>query len=126
MKGWALAATGKHDEGISQLTEGIGKYIDTGSQQMLPYARALLADAYGRAGRIPDGMRVVHELEEAHASNEVRFFDGCTERIAARLRAVTDSRAAGMARPYSPPPGAHSAPDNRRVVAATRSREARH
>lgn len=86
VQGWALAASGKHDEGLSQLTEGIARYADTGSRLILNYAKALLADAHERAGRIAEGLRIIHELDDAHSSSEVRFFDSSAERIAARLR----------------------------------------
>jgi hypothetical protein len=52
----------------------------------LPYASALLADACWRAGDVAEGLRIVRELEEARATNEVRFFQSPLERIGARLR----------------------------------------
>lgn len=123
VKGWALAADGKHAEGISQLTDGIGKYIDTGSRLMLGYAKALLADAYGRAGQVPESLRIIHELDDAHSGSEVRFFDGCAEQIATRLQAAAGNATTAASNACSPPPDARSAPDNSRAGAATRSRE---
>jgi tetratricopeptide (TPR) repeat protein len=116
VKGWALAAMGKHEEGISQLTDGIDKYVDTGSRLILGYARALLADAYARAGQMAEGMRIAHELDDAHASSEVRFFDACAERIVAGLRFAAGDEPAPpptvAPSAYSPPADAHSGPGN--------------
>ena len=39
MKGWALAARGSHYQGIGELIGGIAKYEQTGSRQMLRWAR---------------------------------------------------------------------------------------
>jgi predicted ATPase/class 3 adenylate cyclase len=124
VKGWALTAIGKHDDGISQLIDGIGKYADTGSRLILRYARTLLAEAYGRAGQVAEGLRIAHELDDAQAGREVRFFDSCAERIVARLRAAADDEAASRGpSACSPPPDARSAPDNSRAAEATRSGE---
>ena len=86
--GWGLVATGNQDRGCMELNNGIEQYRSTGSRLILPYARAMLADAYGMAGRLVDAMQIIDELEDTHPQNEVRFFDRPTAAITARIRAA--------------------------------------
>lgn len=88
VRGWALAAQGRHEDGITVLAQGIEMYAATGSRLILRYARALLADAHYHAGNIREGMRIARELEDTQAGSEVRFFDLVVEGIFARLRSA--------------------------------------
>ena len=75
MKGWALAANDSPNRGIKELTDGIAKYEGTGSRQMLPYARILLADAYCRTGHVSEGRSIIEDLENSREFREVRYAD---------------------------------------------------
>jgi hypothetical protein len=86
VRGWAMAATGESEEGLSVLREGLAAYTRTGALQMLGYGRALLADACLKTGRIREGLSVIERLEQEDATNEVRFFDSERRKIADSLR----------------------------------------
>lgn len=75
MRGWALATNDSPNRGIKELTDGIAKYEGTGSRQMLPYARILLADAYCRTGHVSEGRSIIEDLENSREFREVRYAD---------------------------------------------------
>jgi ATP/maltotriose-dependent transcriptional regulator MalT len=92
VKGWAMTATGHVDEGLGTLRKGLDDYTATGARQMLPYGRALLADACLSAGRIQEGLSVIELLEEHDATNEIRFFDARRHRIAEALKDAANAK----------------------------------
>lgn len=65
--GWALAQLGELDEGIARMREGVAGTSTTGAVMGLPYFRALLGEALGKAGRPEAGLR---EIEHALATAE--------------------------------------------------------
>lgn len=87
MKGWALAAEGGYNQGIEELQGGIAKYAETGSRQMLPYARTLLADAYCRAGHAAEGLDLIQDIENDPEFTEIRSVDVLRRHIRSRLSA---------------------------------------
>ncbi len=87
LKGWALAANGGHNQGIGELKDGIAKYVRTGSRQMLPYARILLADANCRAGHFDEAAGIIDEVKNTQEFNEIRYVDLMAAQIRKRLLA---------------------------------------
>jgi DNA-binding winged helix-turn-helix (wHTH) protein/predicted ATPase len=59
--GWALAEQGEVEEGIKQLRQSITAKHAIGSEMARPFWLALLAEAYGKAERIEEGLRVLAE-----------------------------------------------------------------
>ena len=98
MYGWATTACGDHSQGIEDLKAGLKGYINTGSKQIVAYAKTLLADAYLRAGRINRGLSVIEAIESAQEQSSVRFHQEITAHIARDLRLATDAtnRGAGL------------------------------
>src|SRR5206468_5273375 len=60
-RGWALAAQGQGEEGITQIHQGLAAGRATGTVVSQPRALALLAEAYGQVGQVEDGLRLVAE-----------------------------------------------------------------
>jgi predicted ATPase/DNA-binding winged helix-turn-helix (wHTH) protein len=56
LQGWALAVQGHGAEGIAQMCQGIAAYEATGAGLRRTYFLALLAEAYGRAGQVTEGL----------------------------------------------------------------------
>jgi len=56
VRGWAVAALGRTDEGIASLRESISTYIASGSQHTLPYYQLLLAESLLAAGSTRDAL----------------------------------------------------------------------
>jgi len=97
LRGWALAEQGLHTEGIAQICQGLAAHEATGALLIRPYWLALLAQAYGRSGRVEDGLRVLDEaLAMTHDQHvwkaELHRLHG--ELLLARLSGLDDAEAA--------------------------------
>ena len=73
LHGWALAAEGSHEQGITELEQGLQLSRETGAHMDDPYYFALLADACMRAGRNEAAWAAV-EAGLGHAPPGRRFF----------------------------------------------------
>ena len=78
--GWALAALGRGEEGITRIRKGLATVSETGAAAR-PYALPLLADAYGRAGQAKEGLAVLAEAMELVEKNEIRTFEAELHRL---------------------------------------------
>lgn len=92
MRGWALAATGRASDGLKELTTGIDEYAATGSRQIVPYAKTLLAEAYLLAGQPAAGLALIEGVEVSAAETTVRFHRRLAERVGEALREAADRR----------------------------------
>jgi predicted ATPase len=63
-KGWALAAQGRHEEGISLMRRGIAAFHAAGAELLRQYWLALLSEVYAKMGQPEQGR---HALAEAWA-----------------------------------------------------------
>ena len=61
--GWALAEKGRLQEGISQLRQGLAAYRDSGAKLLVTQWMVVLADLYGKAGQVEDGLAVLCEAK---------------------------------------------------------------
>jgi predicted ATPase len=74
LHGWALAAQGQEDEGISLIEEGLTVYRATQARLFLPYYLSLLAQAYGYDGRPAQGLAFLDEaIELAQQTGETHY-----------------------------------------------------
>jgi predicted ATPase len=72
--GWATAAGGESEPGITQIREGLAAWQSTGTGMRRPYFLALLADALLRADRFEEGLNVIAEAEAlVERSGETRW-----------------------------------------------------
>jgi len=55
-RGWALAEQGQVDEGIQELRRGLADYEATGARLWRAHFLGLLAQAFGRAGLVQEGL----------------------------------------------------------------------
>ncbi len=70
LRGWALAEQGRMEEGIADMLEGKRIWQESGIRQ-LGQVSLFLAEAYGKLGRIEDGLAVLAQAEaEIDKSNE--------------------------------------------------------
>jgi DNA-binding winged helix-turn-helix (wHTH) protein/predicted ATPase len=60
-RGWALAEQGQIEEGMAQMSQGIGAWRATGAETMRPYFLSLLATAYGKVGQTEEGLAMLDE-----------------------------------------------------------------
>jgi predicted ATPase/class 3 adenylate cyclase len=61
LRGWALAMQGQGEEGIAQIRQGLAAHRATGAEVGRPYRLAGLAEAYGKAGQVEEGLAVLAE-----------------------------------------------------------------
>jgi len=61
MRGWALSAQGRHDEGLAQLQQGLAAYRATGAAVLQTYWCVLLAEALSKAEQTEAGLRILDE-----------------------------------------------------------------
>ena len=85
MQGWALAELGEADEGIAQMREGIAAWRAMGGQMSLPYSLALLAEAYGKAGEVEEGLSVLTEALTVVDRTEERVWEAELYRLRGAL-----------------------------------------
>jgi predicted ATPase len=75
LRGWVLAEQGLAEQGIAQLQEGVAAWRAMGNELALPYYLAMLTEAYGKAGRVPEGLRTLAEAQAIAHKNAERRFD---------------------------------------------------
>ncbi len=68
--GWALTQQGHIEDGIHHMQQGLGDYAGTGATLNRPHALALLAEAYGIAGRADEGLALLTEARALIQGNE--------------------------------------------------------
>jgi class 3 adenylate cyclase/predicted ATPase len=74
LEAWVLAQEGMAEDGIEQLQQGLTIWRAMGNELALPYYLAMLTEAYGKAGRADEGLRVLAEAQAiAHQNAEHRF-----------------------------------------------------
>jgi len=59
IQGWVVAETGRREEGIAQMHQGLTTLQATGGGLRIPYYLALLAEAYGNHGEPGEGLHVL-------------------------------------------------------------------
>lgn len=98
LQGWALARTGRTDEGIITLRSGLEIFRSTGAEVQLSSWYSLLAEAQGYAGQIEQGLRTVEQaLSWADRTGE-RYYESEAYRLRGQLlRLRGDSESAEAA-----------------------------
>jgi len=84
-RGWALAHHGQGGEGIEEIRQGLAPYQATGAELGRPWFLALLAEAYGKAGRAEEGLHVVAEGLAVAANIGEGFFEAEQYRLKGEL-----------------------------------------
>jgi DNA-binding SARP family transcriptional activator len=85
INGWALAAEGSYEDGITELERGFELSRETGARMDDAYYLALLADACLRAGRMDQGLAAVEAGLADLASARRYFFESELHRLAGEL-----------------------------------------
>jgi class 3 adenylate cyclase/predicted ATPase len=79
--GWAAAKSGEPAEGASRIRDAIDLWRSSGSELVVPYFCALLAEAYLDGGRIDEGLEAIGSALEIAARNEDRWYEPEMRRI---------------------------------------------
>jgi predicted ATPase/class 3 adenylate cyclase len=61
VRGWTLVEQGQIPEGVAQICQGIAAIRAAGTELVIPYYLALLAEAYGKVGQTSEGLQALTE-----------------------------------------------------------------
>jgi predicted ATPase len=85
LRGWAMADQGQEEEGITQLRQGLAAWQAIGAVTLIPYYRALLAEAYGKSGQAEEGRAGIAEALTAVDKTGERFYEAELYRLKGTL-----------------------------------------
>jgi len=85
MRGWAMAAQGRNEEGIAQIQEGLAGVRASGIELGRPPYHTALADACREAGRLDDGLAAVTEAQAVADQHEERAYEPEIHRVRGEL-----------------------------------------
>jgi tetratricopeptide (TPR) repeat protein len=80
-RGWAHSISGRTEEGLAWLEDGLRGYCAAGSMLNMPYALSLKAECFHLAGRTPEALATVKEAEELIESSEERWWGAELHRL---------------------------------------------
>src|SRR5262249_40073840 len=85
LQGWTLAEQGQVEEGISQIRQGLATQQAVGVGIFHSYSLALLAEAYGKAGQVEDGLAALAEALTVVDKSGERFYEAELYRLKGQL-----------------------------------------
>ena len=85
LRGWAIAAQGRHEEGIAQIQEGLAALRATGTKIRLALDFVTLAAACLEADRLDDGLSALTEALAAADEHENRIAEAEIRRLRGEL-----------------------------------------
>lgn len=59
LRGWALTQQGQHEQGMTEMHQGLAAYRATGAEHQLTYFLALMAEGYERGGQREEGLTLL-------------------------------------------------------------------
>jgi len=106
-RGWALVMQREEEAGIGQIRQGLATYRAAEAKEGQTAILALLAEAYGQAGQVAEGLAVLAEAWECVDRTEERFHEAELYRLEGTLRLQ-----ASVQRQESSVPNSQSPPSN--------------
>jgi predicted ATPase len=85
MRGWALAARGQGEEGITQIQQGRAASQATGGSRDRPYHLALLAEVSAQVRQTAAGLEALDEALATLAESSVRWWEAELYRLRGEL-----------------------------------------
>ncbi len=92
LRGWALTASNRVEEGMTQMLQALGGYEQTGAGILRPYYLALLADVYRAAGKPAEALQRLEEAEAAVQANDERWWEAELYRFKGELTLIQASQ----------------------------------
>jgi predicted ATPase len=119
LRGWALAAQEQGEQGIAQLRQGLTAVRATVAELGRSHHLALLAEAYGKVGRVEEGLSALAEALEVVDRTGERFYEAELYRLKGELslQSAVHSRQSTVTDPQSPTPNTqHPTPSTQAEV----------
>jgi predicted ATPase len=85
LRGWALAARGHGEEGITQIQQSLAAYQATGAAAYQPYHLALLAEASAQVGQTAEALEALAEALATLAKSRARWWEAELDRLRGEL-----------------------------------------
>ena len=85
LRGWALAACGHGEEGITQIQQGLSAYQATGAMRDRPYYLALLAEASAKVRQTAEGLEALAEALATLTKSGVLWWEAELYRLRGEL-----------------------------------------
>jgi predicted ATPase len=85
LRGWALVEQGQREEGIARIGQGLTAYQATGTEAHRPPNLANLAEAYGKVGRVEEGLNALAEALAVVDRTEERYYEAELYRLKGQL-----------------------------------------
>lgn len=84
LRGWALAERGQREEGLAEIRQGLAALATSAHFFRMCY-QALLAEVYGKAGKVAEGLAVLTEALTTVAATGMRFYEPEMHRLKGEL-----------------------------------------
>jgi predicted ATPase/class 3 adenylate cyclase len=94
LRGWALTASNRVEEGMAQMLQALAGYEQTGAGILRPYYLALLADVYRGAGKQAAAIQKLDAAEAAVQANDERWWEAELYRLKGELTLMQASQGA--------------------------------
>jgi len=91
LRGWALAAQGRHGEGLAEMRQGLEGWEATGARLLRPYYLAMLAETLERAGQVDEGLGLLSEALAVARHTGERSLEAELLRLEGELRLASDA-----------------------------------
>jgi class 3 adenylate cyclase/predicted ATPase len=91
LQGWVLAEQGQREDGIILMCQGLTAYRATGAEAFVSYFLALLAEAYGKAGQLDEGLNKLAEALAMVDKTGERFYEAELYRLRGELTSAQSS-----------------------------------
>ena len=83
--GWALAEQEQTEKGIAQIRQSIAGLQAMGTELLVPFVRAVLAEVYGKAGQAEEGLAALAEALTIVDRTEERWYEAEVHRLQGEL-----------------------------------------
>jgi len=85
MRGWALVAEGRAEEGIGQISQGLERYRATGAGFQLPHLLTSLIEAYKKLEQPEEGLTALAEAQALVEKTGERYYEAELQRLKGEL-----------------------------------------
>jgi predicted ATPase len=94
MRGWCLGSVGQEEEGIPLLLRGLEKYAATGTKLVIPFYLTTLAEVYGKAGQLDEGLNRLGDASKIVETTQERWAEPEMYRVRGTLLLAVGKHAA--------------------------------
>jgi predicted ATPase len=91
-RGWLLAESGRSEEGLAQMLEGLAKHREMGAVVLVPAFLTVIAELYQKLGRPADGLTALSEALTVAQQSGQHYWESELHRLTGVLTLEADTR----------------------------------